>query len=93
MNGFDNLLDNNDVGFGTPTVETLLESRTSQNNDIGVGEVFDISFLFIVTLVGTCGNLLVIFSIIFDKSVQQHGNLFIINLAVTDLLVGNLNNW
>ena len=50
-------------------------------------EIVEVVFLFIATLVGTSGNLLVIFSIIYDKRVHRHGNVFIINLAVADLIV------
>ena len=53
----------------------------------GAQEIVDVIFLMLLALVGTCGNLLVIFSIIYDKRVHHHGNVFIINVAVADFLV------
>lgn len=49
--------------------------------------IFEICYLSFLTVVGTVGNLLVIFSIIYAKRVHKSGNLFIINLAFADLIV------
>ena len=49
--------------------------------------------VLIIALFGTLGNLLVIFSVIFDGRVNQHGNIFAINLAVADLFVSHLANF
>jgi len=54
----------------------------------GAIEIVDVIFLSTLTLVGVFGNLLVISSIIYDKKVHFYGNVFIINLAVADVMVG-----
>ena len=53
----------------------------------GIAEQVEVVFLCVVILVGTFGNLLVICSIIYDQRLLKHGNVFIINLAVADLIV------
>ncbi|CAK8693991.1 unnamed protein product [Clavelina lepadiformis] len=57
----------------------------SDNNE--ARRVIELIFLAILTIVGTIGNLTVIFSIVLAKRVHSHGNVFVINLAVADLLV------
>jgi len=54
----------------------------------GAKEIVNVIFLSIVALVGLFGNLLVISSIVYDKKVHHYGNVFIINLAVADVIVG-----
>nr|CAB3254747.1 5-hydroxytryptamine receptor-like [Phallusia mammillata] len=51
------------------------------------GRIVDAIFLVILTVVGTVGNFLVIFSIICARRVNKNGNVFIINLALADLIV------
>lgn len=50
-------------------------------------QVFEVTFLAVLAVTGTIGNLIVILSIIHAKLVHRNGNLFIINLALADLLV------
>ena len=45
--------------------------------------------LLVIGIVGSLGNLTVIFSIILMKKVYQQGNIFVINLAIADLMVSN----
>ena len=87
------------MNFNQTTVEyprntngSLLYSDFHQSTNsyyamFGAKETVEVVFLTILSLVGSFGNLLVIFSIINDKRVQQHGNIFIINLAVADFMV------
>ncbi|CAK8693990.1 unnamed protein product [Clavelina lepadiformis] len=53
----------------------------------GPGEIIEVIFLSLCSVVGSVGNCMVIFSIILEKVVHQRGNMFIINLAVADLIV------
>jgi len=53
----------------------------------GAIEIVDEIFLSALALVGVCGNLLVISSIVYDKKIHYYGNVFIINLAVADMMV------
>ena len=55
--------------------------------------VFEIVYLCFVILTGTCGNLLVILSITHARRLYKHGNIFIVNLAVADLIVSLINNY
>ena len=50
-------------------------------------EIFEIIYLLFVSIAGALGNLLIIFSIIFAKVFNNLGNIFLINLAFSDLLV------
>jgi len=69
----------------------------NQTSNASIGEcMFDdgnsvksveILYLTIVSLIGTLGNCLVIFSIIYGRAVNKNGNIFLINLAISDLLV------
>lgn len=63
----------------------------------GAEEIVDVIFLILFTLIGTAGNLLIISSIINESRAFKHGNLFIINLALADLIVSekflNLSNF
>ena len=52
--------------------------------------VFEIVYLCFVIVTGTCGNLLVIMSITHARRLYKHGNVFIVNLAVADLIVSFL---
>jgi len=53
----------------------------------GGGRILELLCLTLISLVGTAGNLLVILSIVVEKRAHKHGNMFIINLAVADLMV------
>jgi len=55
--------------------------------EYGPGRILDALYLSILIIVGTSGNLLVICSIIYVKRTNQNGNIFIINLALADLIV------
>ena len=50
-------------------------------------KVVEIIYLSILAATGTLGNLMVIFSIALERRIHAHGNAFVINLAVADLLV------
>ena len=52
-----------------------------------VKRIFELIYLLILILVGVFGNLLVILSIINAGKLYKHGNVFIVNLAIVDLLV------
>nr|CAB3254792.1 5-hydroxytryptamine receptor-like [Phallusia mammillata] len=68
-----------------------LPNTTTANPDtyapIYALKILEVVYLSFITVIGTIGNLLVIFSIIYAKRVHKSGNLFIINLAVADLIV------
>lgn len=51
------------------------------------GKVVELVFLFALAVVGTLGNLLVILSIAVEKKAHKFGNMFIINLAIADVMV------
>ena len=53
----------------------------------GGRQIFEVSYLLIVSVFGTVGNLLVIASVVYKKRLHKHGNIFIVNLAVADLIV------
>jgi len=59
----------------------------------GAERIFDALYLTILTVVGTFGNLLVILSIIYAGRVNKNGNIFIINLAIADLIVSAPSMW
>ena len=61
--------------------------EAESNSTLDAAAIIDISFQFVFMITGTLGNLLVILSILFDKRTHQHGNIFILNLAVADLIV------
>ncbi|XP_078491980.1 melatonin receptor type 1B-like isoform X1 [Ciona intestinalis] len=50
-------------------------------------QVVEMVYLVIVMTVGSIGNMLVIAAIVIRKKVHVYGNIFIINLAVADLMV------
>nr|CAB3254773.1 5-hydroxytryptamine receptor-like [Phallusia mammillata] len=54
---------------------------------MGPQQYFEVFYLSIVVVLGCFGNLTVIFSIVVENRVHAHGNAFVINLAVADLLV------
>ena len=54
-----------------------------------VEKIFELVYLSLLALVGSVGNLIVIFSIILEKRIHAHGNIFIVNLAIADLLVSS----
>jgi len=51
------------------------------------GCFFDVLYLLVLCVVGTVGNLLLIFSIIHTRRVNKSGNILFIHLAGVDLLV------
>ena len=53
----------------------------------GGRQVFEVIYLLFVSVFGSIGNLLVISSIIYKRRLHKHGNIFIVNLAVADLIV------
>ena len=53
----------------------------------GSQQVFEVVYLVLLTLLGIFGNLLVIFSILLEKKLHKHANIFIANLAFADFLV------
>ncbi|XP_039272327.1 melatonin receptor type 1C-like isoform X2 [Styela clava] len=55
--------------------------------DFGALQYLEVIYLTIITVLGTIGNLIVMFSIALEKRVHAHGNIFIINLAIADLIV------
>lgn len=76
------------IGFN---VTTLADNTTTINPaPLGPLEYFEVLYISLVVVLGTIGNLTVIFSIIFENRVHAHGNIFVINLAIADLLVSRL---
>ena len=82
-----NLVMNNSVFKNLTFCDT--QSQNPYCGKFGVEEIVDIVFLSIFTVIGTFGNFLIIFLIIYDKGVHKQGNIFIINLATADLVVSN----
>ena len=80
-----------------------IESNISQNlvpacrllntncGDFGSEEIVDIAFLGFCAIVGSFGNLLVIFSLLNEKKVHKQANVFIVSLAAADLFVSKYN--
>uniref|UniRef100_H2YXV0 G-protein coupled receptors family 1 profile domain-containing protein n=1 Tax=Ciona savignyi TaxID=51511 RepID=H2YXV0_CIOSA len=74
-------MDSTNASFLTTLVpEQIDRTFTAQN-------IIEIIFLIIVISVGSIGNILVISAIVYIKKVYSYGNIFIINLAVADLMV------
>jgi len=65
----------------------MSNNTTSDDFKYGAGRVFDILYLTFISVIGTFGNLLVISSIIYGRRIHKCGNVFLINLAITDLIV------
>ena len=53
----------------------------------GPQRVVDTVFLCLLVLVGTFGNVLVVCSINYAGRLYKHGNVFVVNLAISDLAV------
>jgi len=49
--------------------------------------IAEVLYLTLIVVLGTIGNLTVIFSIVLERRVHMNGNIFVINLAIADLLV------
>ena len=49
--------------------------------------IFQLVYLVVVIVVGVFGNLLVISSINYARRLYKHGNVFVVNLAIVDLMV------
>jgi len=56
--------------------------------ELGAHELIEVVYLSTISLMGTLGNLMVISSIVLQKQALKDGNIFLINLAFADLLVG-----
>ncbi|XP_076802967.1 melatonin receptor type 1C-like [Clavelina lepadiformis] len=56
----------------------------------GSQQVVEVVYLSLLAVVGTLGNLLVISSIVHARRVNEHGNVFVINLAIADILVNGV---
>lgn len=69
------------------------ETNTSFVSFIDAETCVDVVYLILVALTGVFGNLLVICSIIHGKKTFRNGNVFIINLAVADLVVSETTNY
>lgn len=66
------------------------DNRNMTSEVSQVLNTFIIGFGIIVIVTTVFGNSLVILSIICDKSLRRVGNIFIISLAISDILVGSL---
>ncbi|XP_039258950.2 melatonin receptor type 1C-like isoform X2 [Styela clava] len=55
--------------------------------EFGVLQYFEFSYILLIIILGLFGNIIVISSIVLEKKIHTSGNIFIINLAVADLLV------
>nr|XP_002130281.1 5-hydroxytryptamine receptor-like isoform X1 [Ciona intestinalis] len=53
----------------------------------GPQRVVEAVYMTLLVVIGTIGNLMVIFSIMLEKRIHKNGNIFIINLAVADIFV------
>ncbi len=47
-------------------------------------------WLIFISVVGTLGNTLIIFSVILNKNLQKTSNIFLVNLAVADIIVTSI---
>lgn len=56
----------------------------------GAQRMVEIIYLLTVVVVGTLGNILVICSILHANRLYKHGNVFVVNLAIVDLVVTGL---
>ena len=56
-----------------------------------VGWAFELVFYAVLILGGVIGNITVIGSILLAKTYDKNGNIFIINLAITDITVSIIN--
>ena len=73
-----------------PDVETYCRHCDSINYWCGRYDgkrAFQLVYLILVIVVGVFGNLLVIFSINYARRLYKHGNVFVVNLAIVDLMV------
>nr|XP_054749667.1 G-protein coupled receptor 84-like [Lytechinus pictus] len=52
----------------------------------GLAEIFEATFLVLVSILGTFGNILVIAAVLSTPTLRTRGNVFIIFLAITDLI-------
>jgi len=59
---------------------------------LGPALLAEVVFYIILCIGGTIGNLTVIFSTVMEQKLTKQGNMFVINLAVADLMVSILNN-
>ena len=75
------------MSFNNTTGVTPFVDHGPYYMQYGAERIFDALYLTILTVVGTFGNLLVILSIIYAGRVNKNGNIFIINLAIADLIV------
>nr|XP_018667208.2 dopamine D2-like receptor isoform X1 [Ciona intestinalis] len=71
----------------SPTQLSNVTEGTKLNAEIGAVQVVELIYLTILCVLGSVGNLVVIFSITLENRVHSHGNIFVINLAIADLLV------
>ena len=55
-----------------------------------VKRILSLVYLLVLIIVGVFGNLLVILSVANSKKLYKNGNVFIVNLAIVDLLVSYL---
>ena len=56
----------------------------------GLQQYFEVFILMLMVGLGVLGNLLVILSIVIVGRTYKNGNIFIINLAIADLLVSKI---
>jgi len=78
------------MSFNNTTAETSFIDYGPYYMQYRPGRIFDALYLTILSVVGTFGNLLVILSILHEGKIKTNGNIFIINLAIADLIVSML---
>ena len=74
------------------TLASTTPSNVTDNAYLWAGKsdahrVIEIIYLTVLAATGSLGNLTVIFSIILERRIHANGNIFVINLAIADLLV------
>ena len=53
----------------------------------GPQQYVEVAYLTVLTVLGVLGNIMLIFSVLFEKKLHKNANIFIVNLAFADFLV------
>ena len=68
------------------TIDVNITGGNEGDFETGLAEIFESIFLIFVSILGTFGNILVIAAVLSTPTLRTRGNIFIIFLAITDLI-------